>query len=110
MLSVIIPSRTGQYLQKTVDDLFEKAVEEIEVIVVLDGYVQDLILRPNLKIIQGGLPSVGRNLGALEAEGEILLFLDSNISNMVPIKAHKLASKNVTFPKSKVISVFLIFL
>jgi len=80
MLSVIIPSRTGQYLQKTVDDLFEKAVEEIEVIVVLDGYVQDLILRPNLKIIQ--MPRVGMrgciNRGMEEARGEYVMKCDEH--------------------------------
>lgn len=37
MLSVIIPSRSAQWLQKTVDDLFLKAEGEMEVIVVYDG-------------------------------------------------------------------------
>jgi glycosyltransferase involved in cell wall biosynthesis len=80
MLSVIIPSRTGQYLQKTVDDLFDKAVEEIEVIVVLDGYVQDLVLRPNLKIIQ--MPRVGMrgciNRGMEEAQGKYVMKCDEH--------------------------------
>jgi len=38
MLSVIIPSRVEKYLQKTIDDLNKKSWDEIEVIVVLDGY------------------------------------------------------------------------
>lgn len=37
MLSVVIPSRSDQWLQKTVDDLFSKAEGEVEVIVVYDG-------------------------------------------------------------------------
>ena len=37
MLSVVIPSRSAQWLKKTVDDLFAKAEEEVEVIVVYDG-------------------------------------------------------------------------
>lgn len=37
MLSVIIPSRSAQYLKKTVNDLFVKAEGEIEIIVVYDG-------------------------------------------------------------------------
>ena len=37
MLSVIIPSRSPQYLQKTVNDLLNKAEQEIEVIIVFDG-------------------------------------------------------------------------
>jgi glycosyltransferase involved in cell wall biosynthesis len=41
MLSVIIPSRVERYLQKTVDDLNNKAKEPIEIIVVLDGYIPE---------------------------------------------------------------------
>lgn len=37
MVSVIIPSRSAQWLRKTVGDLFQKAEGEIEVIVVYDG-------------------------------------------------------------------------
>lgn len=37
MLSVIIPSRSPQYLKRTVQDLLEKADGEVEVIVCLDG-------------------------------------------------------------------------
>lgn len=35
--SIVIPSRSPQYLKKTVEDLFSKAKGEIEVIVVYDG-------------------------------------------------------------------------
>lgn len=42
MLSVIIPSRSDQYLQRTVDDVLEKAEEEIEIIVIGDG-IQPLL-------------------------------------------------------------------
>ncbi len=37
-VSVIIPSRNERFLQPTIDDVFNKARGEIEVIVVLDGY------------------------------------------------------------------------
>lgn len=37
MLSIIIPSRSPQYLRKTVSDLFAKARGEVEVVVVYDG-------------------------------------------------------------------------
>ena len=37
-LSVIIPARNEPFLNKTVDGLFENAEEEIEIIVMLDGY------------------------------------------------------------------------
>lgn len=37
-LSIIIPSRNEKYLKQTIQDLLKKAVQEIEIIVVLDGY------------------------------------------------------------------------
>lgn len=56
MLSIIIPSRnipSWPFLKKTVDGLFENATGEIEVIVILDGYMPDPPLkeRDNLTII-----------------------------------------------------------
>lgn len=36
--SIIIPSRTDEYLNKTINDLLIKARGEIEIIVILDGY------------------------------------------------------------------------
>jgi len=52
-VSVIIPARKEPYLQQTIDDLFAKAKESIEVIVVLDGYWPEPALKdnPNLVII-----------------------------------------------------------
>lgn len=63
MLSVIIASRVDQYLQQTIDDLLEKAKAEIEIIVVLDGYWPDPMLKddPRLIILHQG--EVHDNLG-----------------------------------------------
>jgi glycosyltransferase involved in cell wall biosynthesis len=57
MLSVIIPSRQPQYLQKTIDDLLVKAEGEIEIIVILDGYWPDPIIRDDarVKILHHGM-------------------------------------------------------
>ena len=57
-LSIVIPSRNEQFLSHTVDDIFSKAREEIEVIVVLEGYWPDPILadRPNLILLHRGVP------------------------------------------------------
>lgn len=41
MLSIIIPSRTEKFLNKTIQDVLEKATGEIEVFPVLDGYPDD---------------------------------------------------------------------
>jgi len=59
-LSIIIPSRDDRYLQKTIDDLIEKAVGEIEIIVVLDGYWPTTMVKdhPLVKIIHHGIQLV----------------------------------------------------
>lgn len=54
MLSVIIPSRVDQYLQQTIDDILQKAEEDIEIIVVLDGYWTKLKDDPRVIIVHQG--------------------------------------------------------
>lgn len=61
MLSVIIPSRSDQYLQKTVDDLLAKAEGEIEIIVVLDGIWSQL--RDDSRVIVIHHSEVHNNIG-----------------------------------------------
>lgn len=67
MLSIIIPSRSDQYLQKTVDDLLNKAEGEVEVIVVYDGRWADPILRDDPRVIQVHHGEVHNNLGMRES-------------------------------------------
>jgi glycosyltransferase involved in cell wall biosynthesis len=52
-VSVVIPARNEQYLQKTVDDIFSKAKGDLEVIAVLDGCWPEPIItdNPNLVLI-----------------------------------------------------------
>ena len=51
MLSVVIPSRVPTYLQPTIDDLLNKADDEIEIIVVLDGYWPENPIRNDERVI-----------------------------------------------------------
>lgn len=55
-VSVIIPSRSPEYLQRTVDDVLNKAKGEVEVIVVFDGIWPDPMLKPDdrVRIIHQG--------------------------------------------------------
>lgn len=88
ILSIIIPCKNeekyignlleclvNQNLPRNVEIIIADAESTDNTIKIINSYFD---LLPNLKIIKGGLPSVGRNLGALEAEGDILLFLDSD--------------------------------
>jgi glycosyltransferase involved in cell wall biosynthesis len=87
-LSVIIPSRgdaTKQelFLGKTVDDIFNKAVGDVEVIVVLDGYWPNPPLQDHdgLVVIHRGNPMGMRpaiNAAVSIAKGEYLLKCDAH--------------------------------
>lgn len=81
--SVLIPSRNEQFLVPTVDDLFENASGEIEVIVHLDGYWPDPPLkdRKGLHIIHRSKPvgmRHGINACAQVATGEYLMKSDAH--------------------------------
>jgi len=82
-ISVIIPARNEPYLQNTVDDLFSKAENDIEVIVVLDGYWPEppLNSNTNLKIAHHGESRGMRaaiNTGARMAKGAYLMKCDAH--------------------------------
>ena len=84
MVSIVIPSRSDQYLQRTVDDLLEHAEGDVEVIVVYDGRWADPILRDDPRVLQVHHGSVhdnygmraSINLGARLASGEYLMIID----------------------------------
>lgn len=86
MLSVIIPSRQPQYLQKTIDDLLAKAEGEIEIIVVLDGYWPDEMLNDDkrVRIIHQGIyhDNLGMraaiNAGMAVARGDYVMKCDEH--------------------------------
>jgi glycosyltransferase involved in cell wall biosynthesis len=84
MVSVIIPSRSDQWLQKTVDDLFNKAEGDVEIVVVYDGRWADPILKDDPRLIQihhgtlhdnyGMRASI--NLGVKASKGEFIMVID----------------------------------
>jgi len=79
MLSVIIPSRVEKYLQKTVDDILTKAREEVEVIVVLDGYTPEKALHGAtvIKLERVGMRAC-INKGMSEAKGDYVMKSDEH--------------------------------
>lgn len=86
MVSVVIPSRSDQYLQKTVDSLLNTAKEAVEVIVVFDGIWPDPMLKDDKRvrvIHQGTIHNnygmrAAINAGMSIAKGEYVMKLDEH--------------------------------
>jgi len=79
MLSIIITSYRDKYLQKTIDDIRKNAKGDIEIVVVLDGYEDEItgattILRNKEKM---GL-RYGVNLGVAASHGDYILKCDAH--------------------------------
>ena len=96
--SIIIPAHNEEkYIQKTLNSIKKLNYEDFETIVVANGCADkteeivkknqedknaDANLRVNLRLLSLAKPnvSVARNAGALNAKGEILVFLDADTS------------------------------
>lgn len=86
MVSIIISSRVDQYLQRTIDDLLAKAEGEIEIIVVLDGYWPDPMLKndPRVVVLHQGMihDNIGMrgaiNTASEIAKGEYIMKIDEH--------------------------------
>lgn len=81
--SVVIPTKNEeQALKVLLNDLKEQTVQPHEVIVA-DAASTDATPRVaeqhQAKLVPGGLPGVGRNAGAAQASGEIIIFLDADV-------------------------------
>ncbi len=88
-ISVIIPVYNEEKtIKKCLDSLFEQTYLDFEVIVVDDGStdgtakVVSEINKPNLQIIKQDHkgPAMARNLGVSQAKGEILVFVDADMT------------------------------
>ena len=82
-ISILIPSRNEPFLNKTINDLFEKAKEEIEIIVMLDSYWPDpqLSKYDNLIIVHmGDVQGMRKNINAAAriATGKYLMKTDAH--------------------------------
>jgi len=83
MMSVVIPSHNDLYLHKTVASLLDNAQDEIEIVVVLDGYTPSTPITkdPRVRIIKrwsnGGMREA-INDGVAASEGEYIMRLDEH--------------------------------
>ena len=84
MLSIIIPSRNERFLEQTTRDLLLKAKEEIEIIVVLDGYwplIEEIVNDDRVIYLHKGVSEgmrQGINSGVAIAKGEYIMKIDGH--------------------------------
>jgi len=80
-LSVVIPSRVDEYLNRTIEDLLKKAEEDIEIIVVLDGYWTAIFDDKRVKVVHFGQHRGMRdaiNAGMRIATGDYVMKTDEH--------------------------------
>ncbi len=82
-LSIIIPTKNEErYLPALLNSLKEQSFQDFEVIVAdhaSTDRTREIAGAENARMIEGGMPGVGRNRGAEVASGEIFLFLDADV-------------------------------
>lgn len=82
-LSIIIPTLNEEkYLPRLLESIKKQTFNDYEV-VVADAHSKDrtreIAERFGARVVGGGLPSKGRNLGTKAAKGEVFLFLDADV-------------------------------
>ncbi|MDR3222672.1 MAG: glycosyltransferase [Methanobrevibacter sp.] len=82
-ISIIIPTYNEEnYLPKLLESIKSQDFSDYEIIIADANSIDSTIAIANsynCKIVEGGLPGVGRNRGAEIAKGEKLLFLDADL-------------------------------
>ncbi len=84
MLSVLIPAKNEIYLERTIRDVLANAEGEIEVLVMLDGYLPDpqIVINDPRVIFHHSAEGMGQRQGvnflAKHAKGEYLMKLDAH--------------------------------
>lgn len=94
-LSIVIPAKNeSANLPRLLTALRKQTVQPQEVIVADAQSTDDtgkLASKLGAKVVEGGMPGVGRNRGAAVAKGELILFLDADVT----IKDHDFIRKAV---------------
>jgi len=82
-LSIIIPTfNEEKYLPALLESIKRQDFDDYEVIVADAGSqdrTREIAQEWGCKVVEGGMPAVGRNHGAEKARGDCLLFLDSDV-------------------------------
>jgi len=82
-LSIIIPAyNEEEYLPRLLESIRNQDFDDYEVIVAdaaSDDNTRKIAREYGCRVVDGGMPAVGRNRGAAAARGELLLFLDADL-------------------------------
>lgn len=83
LLSIIIPAKNEEkYLPKLLESIKGQKFSDYEIIVADAGSsdrTKEIAQIYGAKLVKGGVPAKGRNVGAKAAKGELLLFLDADV-------------------------------
>lgn len=83
-ISVIIPTlNESRYLPRLLKSLRNQTLKDFEVIVADAGShdsTREIAEIYGARVVQGGLPGVGRNAGARDSLGEFLFFIDADVT------------------------------
>ena len=89
-LTIVIPTKNEQkYIGRLLIALYDQNIGQTKIII-SDNNSQDTtlsivrlykkILNLNIEVVEGGLPSVARNNGALKATTPYILFVDADVT------------------------------
>ena len=112
-LSIVIPTLNEEdYLPQLLRSIQAQSVQPLEVIVADAGSIdqtQSIAAAYGARVVRGGLPGVGRNAGALEAKGDVIFFLDSDVVlqdvNYLESALSQLSNRSLDFATSDVLPV-----
>lgn len=82
-LSIVIPTKNEErYLPKVLSDIREQTLQPFEIIVAdaqSTDRTREIAQSFGARVVDGGLPSAGRNRGAAAATGELIFFFDADV-------------------------------
>ena len=88
MLSIVIPTKNEEeYLPLLLTSIKQQTLAPHEVIIADAGSTdrtREIAKAFGCKVVEGGMPGVGRNRGAVAASGDTLLFLDADVKLSSP--------------------------